>query len=73
MVDVHELQNCGAVVCDGDVIVGRDHHLVQTLWTEGGPQGTGDCSSCQYVTLFRRKHLDYTSEGLKTIHKMLKY
>ena len=76
MVDIHELENCGAVVGDGDIIVGRDHHLVETLGTEGGPQGTGDGSSCQNVTLVKKRQtlqliLCYSNKLLESILDIL--
>ena len=51
MVDVHELEDGGPVVGDGDVVVGRDHQLVQTLRTQRGSQSSGDRSGCHNVAL----------------------
>ncbi len=51
MVNIHKLEDGGSVVGDCDVVVWRDHHLVQTLGTEGRPQGVCHGSGGQNVTL----------------------
>ena len=51
MVNIHELEDGGAVVGDGDIVVGRDHHLVKTLRPKGGPEGVCNSPCRQNMTL----------------------
>ena len=46
MVDVHHLEDGGAVVGDGDVAVRRHHQLVQALGAQGRAQRVGHCLGC---------------------------
>ena len=41
MVDIHHFEDGGAVVGDRDVVVGRDHHLVEALGAERRAQRAG--------------------------------
>jgi hypothetical protein len=51
VVDIHELEDGRSVVGDGDVIVWRDHHLVQTFGTKRGSESARYGSRGQNVTL----------------------
>ena len=41
MVDIHHFEDGGAVVGDRDVVVGRHHHLVESLGAERRAQRAG--------------------------------
>ena len=51
MMDLHLLENGGTNISDDNLTIWGDEHLVQTLWTEGGLEEGGNCSSSQDVDL----------------------
>ncbi len=59
VIHVHQLEDGSSVVGDGDVVVGRDHHLVQALRTQRRSQGVGDRPSRQDVALEARIVIQY--------------
>ncbi len=69
MVDIHELENGGSVVGDGNVVVWRDHHLVQTFGTKRGSQSARNGSRGQNVTL--KKNLSIKNQLMKEWQALL--
>ena len=63
MVNIHELEDGGAVVGDGDIVVGRDHHLVKALRTEGSPQGVGN-SPCRHNVALKLQRMQLYNQAL---------
>ena len=51
MMDLHLLEDGGTIISDDNLTIWGDEHLVHTLWSEGGLEEGGNCSSSQDVDL----------------------